>query len=128
MNKFTLLIVDDSPVSRMWIKKKIPLAIKEDIEIKEAGNGLIALNLYKESSFNLVFMDITMPVMDGIEATQEIIKYDPNAKIIVISSNRQDNTRDKLLKTGAIDMLHKPIEEERFQTLLQDIFSGYLND
>lgn len=124
MDKFRLLVVDDSPVSRMWLKNEIPVAITIISEIKEAENGLIALNLNKEFKPNLVFMDLTMPVMDGFEAIKEIIKHDSDAKIIVVSSNRQESTRKMVIDAGAMSIISKPIEQGNFKKMLVDALYG----
>ncbi len=73
-----LLIVDDSPIARKIMKKILP---KEDgFEIFEATNGLEGLNKFKEIRPDITFMDLTMPVMDGVEALEEIKKINSGGK------------------------------------------------
>ncbi len=77
------LVVDDS----MYFRKAIISILEEyNFEIIEAKNGLEAIEKYKEYSPMLVTMDINMPLVDGFTATQKIIEYDKNAKILICSS------------------------------------------
>ena len=70
-----ILIVDDSPVSRKIMKTSIPE--DREFELFEAGDGQSGIDKYQQINPDLTFMDLTMPVMDGMQALQEIIKIDP---------------------------------------------------
>src|SRR5690606_14983933 len=87
---------------------------KEGFEVVgEAANGQEAVELYVRLKPDLVTMDITMPVMDGIQAIREIMKIDPNAKIIVCSAMGQKPMVIEALSAGAKDFLVKPFEPAR---------------
>jgi two-component system chemotaxis response regulator CheY len=75
-----------------------------------AENGRDAVQLFRKHSPALTLMDIAMPVMDGIEATRQIIQHDSNAKIIVITGDGEKETVVKALQAGASEYLTKPIE------------------
>ncbi len=111
-----LLIVDDSPIARKMIKKILPN--KEDFEIFEATNGLEGLNKFKEINPDMTFMDLTMPVMDGLEALEEIIKIDKNAIVIVSTADVQPKSISKVMSLGAFDVIKKPPKQERFEEVM----------
>ena len=110
-NKKGILVVDDAQFIRNRIKKAI-----EKIEfcevVGEASNGDDAIALYKELKPDLVTMDLVMPNTDGIKAIEEILKYDKQAKIIVISAVGQDLTILEATEKGAKDYIKKPFKEE----------------
>lgn len=102
-----LLIVDDSPISRKLIRRALPPT--RTFEIREAGNGREAVALYQEAAADLVLMDMIMPEMGGVEAIEHIRRGDPQAKVVALTSDVQETTRDRLLAAGARQVLHKPV-------------------
>ncbi|MBP1753682.1 MAG: cheY2 [Firmicutes bacterium] len=111
-----VLIVDDAAFMRMAIKN---ILVKHDFEvIDEAENGLVGLNKYKELRPDLVTMDITMPEMTGLEALKEIIAFDPNAKIVMVSAMGQEQMVMEAIRSGAKSFIVKPFKEDHvIQTL-----------
>jgi two-component system chemotaxis response regulator CheY len=106
-----VLIVDDAAFMRMMIKD---ILTKNNFEIVgEAGDGVQAIDLYKEHMPDLVTMDITMPEMDGITSLKEIRKYDPNAKVIMCSAMGQQAMVIDAIQAGAKDFIVKPFQAER---------------
>lgn len=80
-----VLIVDDTAFMRMSLKAMLE---KNGFQVvDEAENGSVAVKKYKELRPDIVTMDITMPVMDGIQALKEIRKFDANSKVIMISAS-----------------------------------------
>ncbi len=79
-----ILLCDDS----ITVRKKLIQSLKSiiDCEVIEATNGEEAVTLYINNKPELVFMDIVMPFMDGLEALENIMDKDPNAKVIMLSS------------------------------------------
>jgi len=103
----TILIVDDAKFMRVTLTN----ILKDKYEvIGEAQNGQEAVERYKELRPDIVTMDITMPVMDGLEATKQIISFDPEAKIIVCSAMGQQKIVVKAIENGAKDFIVKPFE------------------
>ena len=88
------------------------LARRGYVDILEAGNGLIAVELYKKHRPELTFMDITMPEMDGLTALVEIIAYDEKAKVIMCSAIAQEDMVQQAMKAGALDFMIKPFRPE----------------
>ena len=76
-----ILIVDDSKVSRLTILKRMPQEIKATASIFQGANGEEAVALFKEHSPDIVFLDLTMPIMDGFEALIHIIAHDAQATV-----------------------------------------------
>jgi len=106
-----ILIVDDSAFMRNIIKKI--LTINGYTDIYEASNGMEALQKYQECTPDLVTMDITMPIMDGIEALKNIKNFDPNAIVIMMSAMGQAVLVTEAIKCGASDFIVKPFQAEK---------------
>ncbi|ASJ16089.1 two-component system response regulator [Thermococcus chitonophagus] len=106
-----ILIVDDAAFMRMLLKKILTQAGHE--VVGEASNGKEAVELYKKLKPDLVTMDIVMPEMDGITAVKEIMKIDPNAKIIMITAVGQEAKVMEALKSGAKGYIVKPFQAQK---------------
>jgi two-component system chemotaxis response regulator CheY len=101
-----ILIVDDSPISRKMLKSCI---VKEEgTEILEAGDGLAGLLTFREAAPDLTFLDLTMPVMDGFQALEEMKRHDPAALIVVSTADIQAKSIEKVMELGALHVLKKP--------------------
>jgi len=106
-----VLIADDAVIMRMMLRD---ILAARNYEIAgEAENGAAAVGLYKRLKPDLVLMDITMPVMDGIDALREIVSSDPGAKIVMVSAMGQQSMVIKSIKSGAVDFIVKPFRTER---------------
>ncbi|GAX60072.1 chemotaxis protein CheY [Candidatus Scalindua japonica] len=114
-----VLIVDDASVVRLLIKKVLKAGNFEFAG--EAINGKDALSKYKELRPDIVTMDITMPETDGIQATKDIIAFDENAKIIMLSGIDQKEMLWKAMKAGATSYIVKPFENDRILSALNEI-------
>lgn len=102
----TVLIVDDALFMRMMIKDILG---KEGFEVvAEAENGIEAVKKYAELRPDLVTMDIVMPEMDGIEAVRNILKFDPEARVLMCSAMGQQPLVVEALEAGAMDFIIKP--------------------
>lgn len=106
-----VLIVDDMTFMRATIKRILEKKCTRDIQ--EAVNGKDAVAKYKTNKPDLVIMDISMPVMNGIEAVREIRKIDPDARIIICSLLGQRSNVLEAIKAGANSFLVKPIREDK---------------
>lgn len=106
-----ILIVDDAIFMRKMIGD---ILRKEGYEIcGEAENGIEAIKKYKELSPDLVTMDIIMPDMSGIDAVQEIVNVDSNAKILMVSAMGQQSLVVEAIQKGAKDYVIKPFQPSR---------------
>ncbi|WP_036224417.1 chemotaxis protein CheY [Mesoaciditoga lauensis] len=114
-----VLVVDDAAFMRMLLKDIITKAGYE--VVGEASNGAEAVEKYKELKPDIVTMDITMPEMNGIEATKEIMKIDPNANIIMCSAMGQQMMVVEAIQAGAKDFIVKPFQQGRVVEALSKI-------
>lgn len=111
-----VLLVDDAAFMRMRCAK---LLTENGYSVDEAENGLEAVDKYIAIKPDLVLMDITMPVMDGLTAVAEIKKVDPDAKIVMCSALGQQNTVMSAIKAGAKDFIVKPYQPEKILTTIK---------
>lgn len=105
-----ILVVDDSNFMRFSIKDI--LSRNGYFVAGEAENGRIAVEKYKELSPDFVTLDITMQEMNGLEALREIIAYDPQAKVIMVSAMGQEPIVQDSIRRGAKGFLVKPFKED----------------
>jgi two-component system chemotaxis response regulator CheY len=106
-----ILIVDDAAFMRMMLRNILQKAGHE--VVGEAENGSVAVEKYMSLQPDLVTMDITMPIMEGIQAARLIKESDPNAKIIMCSAMGQQGLIVQAIQAGAVDFIVKPFQEER---------------
>ena len=111
-----ILSVDDSPVARAIVKKCLPK--DRDFELTEAGNGQEGVQKFKEVRPDLTFLDLTMPVMDGFDALKAIKEEDNLAVVMVLSSDIQKKTVEKVVTLGADMVIPKPPSAESIQEAL----------
>jgi two-component system chemotaxis response regulator CheY len=108
--KKTVLVADDSIVMRKMISD---ILLSDDFEVVgEAENGKEALRLYKELNPNLVTMDIVMPREHGLDALRNILEYDSDARIIVVSGLHQQSLLMEAMGCGAKDFVVKPFDRD----------------
>ncbi len=114
-----ILVVDDLSFMRT--------AIREIIEASgfgvagEAENGVEGIMLYRERRPDVVLMDITMPVMDGIESLRRIVDYDPKARVIMCSALGQQEYIIRAIQYGARDFIVKPFRPERIVSAVRKV-------
>lgn len=114
-----ILIVDDSMTSKKFLRTMLERAGCEIIG--EASDGQEGVDKYKELKPDVVTMDITMPIKNGIEALEEIIAYDSNAKVVMVTAAGQNTNIVEALKLGAADFIQKPFEIERIAAVIEKV-------
>ncbi|MBW7897911.1 Chemotaxis protein CheY [Candidatus Brocadiaceae bacterium B188] len=121
-----ILVVDDAKVIRMIIRQ---ILTRNGFEIAgEAGNGREAFEKYKELRPDAVTMDIVMPEVDGIQGLKEIIAFDNQAKVVMISAIDQRDSLMESLRYGAADYVVKPFEDDRMVAAMKNIFAKKQED
>lgn len=114
-----VLIVDDSRTSRRFLNNMLTEAGYE--VVAEAVDGEDGVKKYEELRPDIVTMDITMPKLDGIDAVSEIIKIDPEAKIIMVTAAGQKSNIVEALKRGAADFIQKPFESSAILSVVEKV-------
>ena len=115
-NNVRILVCDDSILARKSMTAMLNSFGYDNIT--EVSNGEDAVNKYKEEKPDIVFLDIVMPVKDGITATREIIEFNPEARIIVISSVGTQTHLREVIKAGAKDFIQKPVDADLLKQVL----------
>lgn len=114
-----IMITDDAMFMRVTLKN---LLVKNGYDVVgEASNGREAVEKYAACHPDLVLMDITMPVLDGIAATREIREKDPAAKVIMCTAMGQKNMVVEAIQAGAKDFIVKPFLPERVLESIQKL-------
>jgi len=115
-----VMLVDDAAIIRL-ILRDILTACGYEV-VAECETGREAVEKYKELKPDLVTLDITMPEMSGLEALNEILKFDPQAKIVMVTAVDEKESLIRAVKLGASDYIVKPFEEERVIAAVKNIF------
>lgn len=114
-----IMVVDDAAFMRMMVRDVVTKA--GHTVVGEAENGAKAVEQYKACKPDVVFMDITMPEMTGIEAVKAIKAFDAGAKIIMCSAMGQQAMVVEAIQSGAIDFIVKPFQPERLAEALEKV-------
>ena len=117
-----ILIGDDSILARKQLKDII--SSLGGRHFLDASNGQEVIDIYKEQSPEVVFLDIVMPVKDGNTAIAEIMEYDPQADIIIVSSVGTQSQLKQAIQLGAKDFLQKPLNRRQIESILNIRFEG----
>jgi len=117
----SVLVVDDSSfmlntLSNMFSQWGFDI-------VGKATNGQEAVELYKQFQPDLVTMDMTMPIMTGLEAAKEILSESPEAKIIMVTALRQQRLVIEALELGVKDFITKPFEPEQLKDMVHKVMS-----
>lgn len=123
-DKLSILLVEDNELNQRLMKISLT---RYNYDVVVAVNGLEGVQMFKKHKFDLILMDIMMPVMDGFEATREIrnlesldssLGYTP---IIAFTANTINNDREKCVKGGMDDILEKPFDINKFRSILSSL-------
>jgi len=128
--KANVLVAEDNIINQKLIKRTLEdLGLTVDI----ASNGLEAFQKRKDGNYDIIFMDIQMPFLDGVEATQEILEYEevynqPHIPIIALTANALKGDRERFLKAGLDEYTTKPLVRAEIVTLLNHFLADYIVD
>ncbi len=115
-----IVVVDDSTI----IRKVLTIELEKlgHSIVAQAKNGKEAIELYKKHIPDLMTMDITMPIKNGVEALREIRKLYKDAKIIMITSHGEERLVMDAISSGAKGYILKPITAEKIETVVDKLF------
>jgi two-component system chemotaxis response regulator CheY len=112
-----ILLIDDSALSRSIVKR----ALGDEYSYIEAIDGISGLELYFLEKPDLVFLDLTMPGLNGIEVLAKLREMDPNVRVVIGTADIQDLSRRQAEALGALDFIVKPFNPESIQTVVRKI-------
>ncbi len=122
-NSISVLLVDDHAIVREGLR--MVLEVEKDIEIiAEARNGREAVELVKRLRPDVVVMDIAMPLLNGFEATRQMIKLFPGAKILILSAHSDDEYIDQMVAIGAAGYVIKQSSAQTLATAVREVTKG----
>src|SRR5258707_8938376 len=123
MRKVSVLLVDDHTVVRQGLRAL--LSAEEDIEvIGEAENGRQAVMLARKTPPDVVVMDVAMPLLNGLEATRQILKALPSSKVLVLTSYGDDECVQQLMQAGASGYLIKQTAANDLLKAIREVQRG----
>jgi len=111
-------VVDDSKISRKMVIRALPPSWK--VDITQAENGEEALAAYRAGKAEVMFLDLTMPVMDGYEVLAQLKKEALNTFVVVISADIQPEAQERVKKLGAMAFIKKPVKTEHIEAVLKE--------
>lgn len=115
----TVLIVDDSRTSRRILRN---ILTENGYEvIGEASDGQTGYEKYIELKPDLVTLDITMPVLDGLGTLEKIMQLNSEAKVIMVTAAGQKSKMVEAIKLGAAEFIQKPFEPEQILAIIQTV-------
>lgn len=112
-----ILIVDDEAVIRRTFKSVLEM---EPYEVDEAGDGYECLAKVKQKKYDVIFMDIKMPRIDGMEVLEQLQTLSPESSVIMISGHGNIETAVESVKKGAFDYLAKPLDLNRIHITIRN--------
>lgn len=114
------LVVDDSKLARLSLVKSLKSQV-HDAEIFQATNGKEAIEIMLREKTEIIFLDLTMPIMDGYETLPKLLEIDSQAKVIVVSADVQTKAKEKVIALGAQLHMQKPINVAKMKEILEII-------
>lgn len=117
----SILVVDDNDINRIVLSSMLE---KYNFKPDEAQNGRVAVEKAKAKPYDIIFMDCSMPVLDGLSATKIIVGegYLPvNGRVIAVTANTTDDDRQACHKAGMADFLAKPVEQTSVTNILRQV-------
>lgn len=123
-NKLKILLVEDNVLNQRVVTFSLK---KYQHEVIIANNGLEAVEKFISDTFDVILMDIMMPVMDGIEATLKIRELEKEKSIskitpiIALTANTMDNDREKCISYGMNEFLSKPFDIEKLHSVFAEL-------
>jgi len=116
-----ILIVDDSSLARRTLRQILE---REGHTVEEAADGAQAIERYFINRPDVVFLDMVMEGMYGLEVLAKILELHPEARVIVATADIQKTTRSDVQTAGAVGLINKPFNTEEIARVLQKVLQG----
>jgi CheY-like chemotaxis protein len=113
-----ILVVDDSALARKVLTKALPE--DWDVDVSYASNGVEALEHYRAGRASVMFLDLTMPKMNGYEVLEVLKKEELNTFVIVVSADVQTEAQERARASGAMAFIQKPVTKEKLLPVLKE--------
>jgi CheY-like chemotaxis protein len=114
----SVLVVDDSPMARKMLIRALPP--EWDVVITQATGGQEALDHYRQGQFDVMFLDLNMPEIDGYQVLETLRREDMNCLVIVVSADIQEAAQTRVREMGAIAFVKKPVDAARIKSVLKE--------
>ena len=116
-----ILVIDDSSLARRTLRQILE---SEGNTVEEAANGAEGLEKYFLHKPDLVFLDMVMEHMTGMEVLTKLLQMDPKARVIVATADIQSGTRKESEQKGALEVINKPFTRDRVLSATQNVLQG----
>ncbi|MGY2574333.1 response regulator [Vibrio sp. C8] len=116
---FPVLICDDSALARKQMARSLPAALNANITFAE--HGLDALQILQQQTFNLMFLDLTMPELDGFGTLEEMKSRGISTPVVVVSGDIQPKAKERVMALGAKAFIQKPIDINVLKDVLKTL-------
>ena len=114
----SILLAEDDDIGRLYLTT---LLKRQNWYVDEASDGLEALELFKRNSYQIVLMDVSMPGVDGIQASRQIREINSDIPILVITAHGEGELQEDFQEAGISDVLRKPIYDEFLLNKIQSL-------
>src|ERR1035438_8600937 len=123
INRMTVLMADDNEVVRREFKNRLEL--EDDLEVVgEAKDGHQAVAMVKNLRPNVVLMDVAMPLLNGLQATCQILKAVPTTKVLMLSAHSDEAYIAEAVNSGAMGYLIKHSSADNVCTAIREVYKG----
>ncbi len=124
VERLNILLVEDNLLNQRIVTFSLK---KYNHEVTIANNGVEAIEKFRDNKYDVILMDIMMPVMDGLEATVKIREiesqnnFNSRTPIIALTANTMDNDRDKCISYGMDEFMAKPFDIEKLKSIFTEL-------
>jgi two-component system glycerol uptake and utilization sensor kinase len=112
-----VLYAEDNVVNQKVLQRVLERLGLNDITIVD--NGLKAVESCETNRYDLIFMDMQMPVMDGVEACKKIVARNATEKVVFVTAHALEDFKEKALAAGAVDFVSKPFNLQKIRAILK---------
>src|SRR3989339_1490227 len=109
-----VMVVDDDPIMHRLFQRML----EKEYEVKTASSGFEAIELFKKETFDVVFLDVMMPQMDGVETLKNLKAIRPETTVVMMTGFTVDDKDKESMDLGAYEYIYKPFALSEIQAIL----------